>query len=132
MDILVDFPGGDRVDAHIGDLTVKTNQDGTDPSPFAYFLAAIGTCAGIYVLRFCRQRNLPTEGLQIIERVHQNPVTHSTDKIDLEIQVPENFPPEYYDALVKTANLCAVKKAIANPPEFNTYTKVVSQPAVRS
>jgi len=126
MEILVDFPGGERVDAHFGGLTVKTNQDGTDPSPFALFLSSIGTCAGIFVLGFCKQRGLPTEGLQIVERVHQNSLTHMTDKIDLEIQIPENFPPQYYDALVKTANLCTVKKTLENPPKFNTYTKVVN------
>ncbi len=125
MEMIVDFPGGARVDAHFGPMTVKTNQDGSDPAPFALFLASIGTCAGIYVLSFCQQRGLPTEGIRIKQRMHTNPMTRLVGKIDLEIQVPENFPTEYHEALVRTANLCAVKKHLENAPEFNTYTRVV-------
>ena len=125
MEMLIDFPGGARVDAHFSGLTVKTNQDGTDPSPFATFLASIGTCAGIYVVGFCNQRGLPTEGIKILQRMHTNPVTRMVETVDLEIQVPANFPQEYHEALVRTANLCAVKKHIETPPKFNTYTKTI-------
>ncbi len=125
MEMIVDFPGGARVDAHFGSMTVKTNQDGSDPAPFALFLASIGTCAGIYVLSFCQQRGLPTEGVKIKQSMHTDPFTRLVSKVDLEIQVPDSFPKEYHDALIRTANLCAVKKHLEKPPEFNTYTKVV-------
>ena len=125
MEMMIDFPGGARVDAHFSGLTIKTNQDGTDPSPFATFLASIGTCAGIYVLNFCLQRGLPTDGIRIKQKMHTNPLTRLVGKIDLEIQVPPSFPQQYHEALVRSANLCAVKKHLENPPQFNTYTKVV-------
>lgn len=125
MEMMIDFPGGARVDAHFGGFTVKTNQDGTDPAPFGIFLASIGTCAGIYVLSFCQQRGLPTKGIRIRQKMHSNPMTGMVGKIDLEIQVPPDFPEQYYDALVRSANLCAVKKHLEKPPVFNTYTKVV-------
>lgn len=124
MEILIDFPGGKRVDAHYGNIDIQTDQDGSLPSPFELFLTSLGTCAGIYVLGFCQNRSLPTEGIRIVERIHRDPLTRHMDQIDLEIQVPESFPAQYHEALVKTANLCAVKKAIENPPRFNTYTKV--------
>jgi hypothetical protein len=60
MDMIVDFPGGARVDAHFGLYTIHTDQpthaggDASAPTPFATFLAALGTCAGFYVLGFCR------------------------------------------------------------------------------
>jgi putative redox protein len=125
MEMLIDFPGGERVDAHLGSLSVQTNQDSSAFSPFALFLASIGTCAGIYVLGFCKQRQLPVEGIRILERVHTSPVTRMVEKIDLEIQVPATFPEQYRESLVRSANLCAVKKHLENPPEFNTYTQVV-------
>ena len=125
MEMMIDFPGGARVDAHFGGLSVKTNQDGSDPAPFAIFLASIGTCAGIYVLSFCQQRGLPTKGIQIKQKMHTNPLTRMVSKIDLEIQVPSNFPEQYHEALVRSANLCAVKKHLENPPTFNVYTKVL-------
>ena len=64
MEMIIDFPGGSRVDAHFGPFTVATDQPpvASAPTPFAVFLSSIGTCAGIYVLGFCQQRGIPTEG----------------------------------------------------------------------
>ena len=93
--------------------------------PFELFLASIGTCAGIYVLGFCRQRNLPTEGIRIIQRNHPNMATGMIDPIDLEIQVPPTFPAQYYEALVRSAELCKVKKTLEHPPVFEVTTKAV-------
>ena len=74
MEMLIDFPGGSRVDAHFGPHTIATDQPpvASAPTPFAVFLASIGTCAGIYVLGFCQQRGLPTEGIRIMEQIHSN------------------------------------------------------------
>ena len=126
MEMIIDFPGGQRVDAHFENFTVNTDQQKAAPSPFQYFLASIGTCAGIYVLSFCQKRNLPTEGIRVIERINHNPINHMVETIDLEIQVPPTFPSQYYEAVVRSAELCAVKKHLENPPKFNTYTKVVA------
>jgi ribosomal protein S12 methylthiotransferase accessory factor len=126
MEMLIDFPGGSRVDAHFGPFTVATDQPpaASAPTPFALFLSSIGTCAGIYVLGFCKQRNLPTEGIRIIEKVHSNPMNGMVEKIDLEIQVPPEFPEKYRDSLVRSAELCAVKKHLENPPKFDVFTQV--------
>lgn len=125
MDMIIDFPGGQRVDAHFRGHDFLTDQPPADsaPMPFELFLASIGTCAGIYVLGFCRQRNLPTEGIRIIQRNHPN--AHGMiEKIDLDIQVPPTFPAQYYDALVRSAELCKVKKTLENPPKFEVKTVV--------
>jgi ribosomal protein S12 methylthiotransferase accessory factor len=44
--------------------------------------------------------------------------------LDLEIQVPPDFPEKYYQALVRSAEQCKVKQTIDNPPKFNVYTRV--------
>ncbi len=81
-EMVIDFPGGVRVDAHFGPYTIKTDQppagggEGSAPAPFSLFLASLGTCAGIYVLGFCRSRNLPTEGIRLVQRMEADPVTH--------------------------------------------------------
>jgi putative redox protein len=132
MDMMVDFPGGDRVDAHFGPYTVMTDQTGPNgeagsaPTPFSLFLASIATCAGIYVLGFCRQRNLPTEGLKIIQRSHRNPANGMVENVDLEIQIPAGFPEKYVPSLIRSAELCAVKKHIETPPVFKVYTQTLS------
>jgi ribosomal protein S12 methylthiotransferase accessory factor len=127
MEMVIDFPGGARVDAHFGPFTVQTDQPpaASAPTPFATFLASIGTCAGIYVLGFCQQRGLPTEGIRIVQRMHSNMQTGMVGKIDLEIQVPPTFPEKYLPALVRSAEMCAVKKHFENPPQFEVYTQTV-------
>jgi putative redox protein len=131
MEMVIDFPGGARVDAHFGPYTVNTDQppagggEGSAPTPFAVFLASIGTCAGIYVLGFCKQRGLPTEGIRIVQRMYSDPFSGMVGKVGLEIQVPPTFPEKYLPSLVRSAELCAVKKHFENPPKFDIYTRVV-------
>ncbi len=128
MDIEVSLPGGARVDARIGRHTVHTDQppeaggEGSAPSPFETFLASIGTCAGTYVLGFCRQRRLPTDGVHIVARIESDPATHMVRTIHLDIHVPAGFPEEYRGALIRSAELCAVKKHLENPPRFAIAT----------
>ena len=122
MEILIDFPGGARVDAHVRGHIVRTDQptsgggEDSAPSPFELFLASLGACAGIYILGFCRQRSLPTEGIRIAQRVH-------ADTIELEIQVPPAFPKQYHKTLIRSAELCKVKKTLENPPQFEITTR---------
>ena len=127
MEMLIDFPGGSRVEAHFGPFTVATDQPpvASAPSPFEVFLSSIGTCAGIYVLGFCKQRNLPAEGIRIVERINHSRMTGMLESIGLEIQVPPGFPEKYRDSLIRSAELCAVKKTIENPPRFDITTAVV-------
>jgi len=74
----IDFPGGARVDAHFGNFVIPTDQprsgggEGSAPTPFVTFLSTIGTCAGIYVLGFCRQRGLPTEGIRLVQQMRMD------------------------------------------------------------
>ena len=130
MELIIDFPKGARVDAHFGSYTIMTDQppsaggNGEAPTPFALFLASLGTCAGVYVLGFCQQRNLPSEGIRIIQRVQRSNQTGMVSKISLDIQVPDTFPEKYRDSLIRSAELCAVKKHLENPPEFEITTSV--------
>jgi ribosomal protein S12 methylthiotransferase accessory factor len=130
MDMTISFPGGVCVDAQYGDMVIKTDQppqgggDGSAPTPFALFVASMGTCAGIYVLSFCQQRGLPTEDIHIHQHVEFDPGTHLARKVTLHIDLPADFPSKYESALVKTANLCAVKRHLENPPDFAVETHI--------
>lgn len=126
MEMEIVFPGGQRVDAVMGNMVVPTNQDGSAPAPFGLFLASIGTCAGIYVLSFCQHRGLPTEGIKMVQRMHMNPFTRMLNQVDLDIIVPPEFPEKYHAALIRAADQCAVKKHMEEPPVFNVRTKVTA------
>ena len=132
MEMEITFPGGARVDASFGGMSVKTDQPvqgggaGSAATPFATFLASIGTCAGIDVLGFCQQRGLPTQDIKIIQRMQSNPVTGLVGKIALDIQLPPDFPEKYKAAVVKSAEQCAVKKHLEHPPVFDVTTSALS------
>ena len=136
MEMTVTFPGGARVAAQFGSYTVRTDQppqgggEGLAPTPFATFLASLATCAGIYVLGFCRQRDLPTEGIRITQRSEGNRETGMVGRVVLDIHVPPSFPEKYRAALIRSAEQCAVKKHMEHPPEFVIGT-VVDEPNTR-
>ena len=130
MEMVIKFPGGARVDAQYGPYTIMTDQPpagggrGEAPTPFALFLASMGTCAGIYVLGFCRQRHLPTDGIRILQRVQRDMQTGLIGQVEMENQVPPTFPEKYRPSLIRSAQLCAVKKHLENPPDFEITTSV--------
>jgi ribosomal protein S12 methylthiotransferase accessory factor len=125
MEMTVSFPGGARVDAQFGPYTVRTDQppqgggEGTAPTPFATFLASLATCAGIYVLGFCRQRDLPTEGIRITQRSEADRATGLVGRVVLDIHVPASCP-EKSARPSSAPPECAVKKHLEHPPEFRS------------
>jgi ribosomal protein S12 methylthiotransferase accessory factor len=127
-EMIVTFPGGKKVDTQIGRHVIRTDQpaagggEDSAPSPFNLFLAAIGTCAGIYVVGFCQKRELPTDGIRIRQRNHFDPETGVLARVELDIEVPPSFPEKYKEALVRVADQCAVKKAIQAQPTFEVRT----------
>ncbi len=124
MEITVDFPGGARVDAHFGSFTVGTDQpikaggDNSAPSPFELFLASLATCAGYYVLGFCKMRKISPEGIRLIQKLEQDKATKMVSKVLIEIKLPAGFPEEYISAVKKAAEACLVKKHLEKPPAF--------------
>jgi ribosomal protein S12 methylthiotransferase accessory factor len=129
-EVLVTLPGGRRVDAQLGAHVVRTDQpienggEDTAPSPYQLFLAALGTCAGIFVQGFCAKRGLPTEGIRIRERPFQDPETGTLARVELDIEVPPEFPEKYREALIRVVDQCSVKRAIQAQPAFETRTVV--------
>jgi ribosomal protein S12 methylthiotransferase accessory factor len=130
MDMTITFPGGARVDAQFGPHTIRTDQppkgggEDSAPTPFALFLASMGTCAGIYVLGFCKQRGIPTEGIRLTQRTERDPATGMVATVRVDIEVPPDFPEKYRDALVRVADQCAVKKHLQHPPRIDVQTVV--------
>lgn len=123
-EMVIRFPGGLRVDAEFDGMVIPTDQssyaggESSAPTPFALFLASLGTCAGIYVHGFCQQRGIPTDQIHIVQRMIRNPEERRIERIEMEIRLPPEFPDKYRKAVVNAANLCAVKKHLERPPDF--------------
>lgn len=124
----ITFDGGKVITAHTHGHIIRTDQPldngggNSAPAPYDLFLASIGTCAGIYVKSFCDKRNIPAEGIKIIQSYEWNKETGLPVNIKLDIKLPADFPEKYKASLIHVAELCKVKKSIANPPTFEIIT----------
>lgn len=133
MEIEVSFPGGKRVDATFGGFTIRTDQpvsaggQGSAPEPFALFLASLATCAGIYVVGFCKARNIPTEGIRLIERTENDSDGKRLKRVAIEVVLPTDFPQQYRDQVARAAAACKVKKTMFDPPEFEVFSSVEAE-----
>lgn len=127
----ITFDGGKVVTAHSHGHIIRTDQPldngggNSAPAPYDLFLASIGTCAGIYVKSFCDNRGIPTENIKIIQSHEWNEQTGLPVNIRLDIKLPADFPDKYKDSLIHVAELCKVKKSIANPPKFEIITSKI-------
>jgi putative redox protein len=136
MELVITFPGGKKVNAEVRGRTIATDQppevggEGSAPEPYALFAASIGTCAGFYALTFCQSRGLATDGLAIRQRMRFE--GKRLVAVDLDIDLPRDFPEKYREPLIRAADGCAVKKAILAMPEILVRTHPAAAAEVRA
>ncbi|HEB97492.1 MAG TPA: osmotically inducible protein OsmC [Sedimenticola thiotaurini] len=122
--IEVQFPGGKRVDARVGDFLIRTDQsvkgggEASAPEPFDLFLASLATCAGIFALGFCQSRDLPTGGLGLRMVCERDDARRMIRLVRFQLDLPQGFPEKYRAGIVRAMELCAVKRHMNEAPEF--------------
>jgi len=130
MEISVQFPGGKRVDALVEGQVIHSDQslahggEGSAPEPYTLFLASLATCAGVYVLGFCKARNIPTDGITLVQHAVFDPETRRLQSIAIDLGLPPEFPDRYRDAVRRAAESCKVKKTLFDPPTVEVRTLV--------
>lgn len=130
MKMEIYFEGKKKVNANYRGMVIRTDQpeeaggEGSAPAPFDLFLASIGTCAGIYIKSFCDQRGIPTENIRIYQSLKYDMNKQMIGEINLDINLPSDFPEKYKDAVINVANLCAVKKHLLDPPQISVQIAV--------
>lgn len=124
----ITFPGGLAVEAHHKGYVIRTDQPadagGGDsaPGPFDLFLASLGTCAGFYALRFCQERQLPTEGLAVTLTTERDAARRRLSTVRIEVRLPDGFPEKYRAPILRAVDQCAVKKHVVEAPAFEVVT----------
>ncbi len=131
MEMKVTLSGGrSKVNAEYKGFTIKTDQavfndgDNSAPAPFDLFLASLATCAALYVFRFAQQRNMPTDNIYLTLNTEKDRKRRMLSKIKFDVFLPDDFPEKYKKAIINAVNLCAVKKHIHEPPEFETLVHI--------
>ena len=134
MDMQITFAGGLKVDASFDGGVIRTDQptqaggEGSAPSPFNLFLASLGTCVGIFMLAFMKQRRIPTDGSGITMTSEADRERGMIGKVGFELHLPPEFPEKYEQAVVRAVEQCTVKRHLHQPPDF---TVVTSRPTSR-
>ena len=129
MEMIITLEGKAKVNAHFKGFTISTDQpqpsgDGSAPTPFDLFLASLGTCAGIYVKSFCEQRGIATDNIKIVQTMEYDNVKRMISEINLNIQLPADFPEKYKEAVVNAADLCAVRRHLLDAPKVNAFATI--------
>lgn len=125
MEIRVALRGQKKVSGHFDGFEVMTDQpisaggEGSAPSPFDLFLASIATCAGFFAQSYCQTRQLPSDGIAIVQTMVRDPQTRLVTQIVLRVTVPSSFPSEHHDGLIAAINACSVKKHLLHPPNIS-------------
>ena len=128
QEMIVTFSGGFKADAKYEGFTIKTDQSVSDggsnsaPDPFSLFLASIGCCAGFYIVSFCKKRDIPYEKINLGIKSEKNEENKTFEKFWIDIKLPADFPDKYENALIRSVNLCTVKKTIQANPKFIVTT----------
>ncbi len=128
MEMTISFEEKKKVNAVYNEMLIKTDQsvasggEGTAPEPFTLFLASIGTCAGIYVKSFCDQRGISASGIKLTQSMKYDPARKLVERIIIDIKLPPDFPDKYKEAVIKAADVCTVKRHLADPPLIEVIT----------
>jgi uncharacterized OsmC-like protein len=112
-----------------GSYQVFTDQHaaegGTDKAltPAELFIASLGTCIGVYAVRFCRRHNLPTEGMKVLMdwTVVKDP--WRIGSIKAEIHYPHIITETEKKGLMRMAQACFVHETILHKPEITVELK---------
>ncbi len=100
-------------------------EGGTDKAmtPAEIFVASLGTCIGVYAVRFCLRHNLPTDGLTVglDWTVVKDP--WRIGSIKAEIRYPHNISETEKKGLLRMAEACFVHESIVHPPEMTIELK---------
>jgi ribosomal protein S12 methylthiotransferase accessory factor len=123
--ITVEFAGGKRINARVGDFLIQTDQstklggEAGAPAPFDLFLASLATCAGIFAWNFCEVRQLSTEGLALDMVCLDDEQKKMIGEIRFRVTLPDDFPERYRQGILRAMEQCAVKRHLQKPPGFS-------------
>ena len=116
MTMTIRFGGNKVVHAETKGFTITTDVPSepggavTAPSPVDLLLASLGTCTSYYVLHFCEQHGMSLDDVSLSLDVDRDVESQKIAKIKIRINLPESCPERYFDAIVKAASQCTVKK----------------------
>ena len=93
-------------------------------SPFLIFLASIGMCSAVYLRSFLTQRSIPFNEVVINQKMEYDQSAGMVKSIEIELDLPSQFPEKYKGAIKKVVDQCLVKRHLIDTPELHVTTNI--------
>ena len=100
------------------DVPVAMGGQDKGPTPVDLLAGSLGSCVALYVARWCRDAGVPYEGLEVdVDYVHDRE-THCVPVLSVRVRMPEQFPKEREEALLRVAQSCTIHNTLCTIPEI--------------
>ena len=73
-------------------------------------------------MSFCQRRGIATDGMRLVQQTETDRDTGMVRLVQLDIELPADFPKRYRAAVIRAAEQCAVKQLLEHPPRFAIRT----------
>ena len=87
-------------------------------TPPETFIAALGSCMGVYVLNYCKNVQINTNDMILSVRWEKASNPARISNIEVEICLPKMLSEERRQAIIKVAEHCLVHNTIHIPPKL--------------
>lgn len=121
-DIKVLSPGSGKVLEFHTDYSKEYGGEGSAPTPWDTFLAAMTACQGIHVRNFCAQNNIPTEEIRVQMDLVLAEDNREVKEFHTNIVLPHNFPDELKEKVIAEARHCKVVQHLLDFEPTVNYT----------
>lgn len=99
------------------DLSEKLGGDNTAPTPTEFFMASLGSCAGLFAVRYLQTAKLNPEGLSIDLDWKFDRNKTRIERIQISVSVPNATLGRRKKALLMVVRKCIIHNTLKNYPD---------------
>lgn len=92
-------------------------------TPTEHFVISMASCVATYVQSYCETSGLDCHGMSVDATWEMETKPTRITKIDLSIRLPKADIGKKKSAVLRTADKCAIKRALKEPPEISISLK---------
>ena len=101
------------------DMSLDDGGQDAGPSPTELLVGAFGACLGMAVARYCQTIGCSPGGIELYLTYQLADRPKRIENIVVDLELPDDFPPERLAALRKVLNTCPVHNTLTNPPKID-------------
>jgi uncharacterized OsmC-like protein len=101
------------------DMHKDIGGEDTAMDPAELLMASLGACIGMMVQAYCSKHALPSEGIVVnaVSTLASDPTR--IESIVVDITLPEGFPENRREAVIRAAKTCPIHNTLESCPEID-------------